>query len=210
METETKMRIAELADFLRDRRPKIMETRQESAVLIPFVEKDGETHILFEVRSDNVPQPGEVCFPGGRLEGKERAADCAVRETKEELGIPKHCIKVLGPFDILHNYTNATIYTFIGMLSYEDVKRMELNREEVKEAFLVPVSFFTENRPYVYKYEVVPQIGEDFPYHMLDCPDKYNWRKGSCTVPIFQYEGRVIWGITARILCHLLETLKDG
>lgn len=204
------MKITELADFLKERKVNIMETRWENAVLIPFVEKDGQAHILFEVRSGSVSQPGEVCFPGGHIEKKERPLDCAVRETREELGIPKHCIKVLGPFDVLHNYTNVTIHPFVGMISYEDVKNMEINEAEVKETFLVPVSFFTENEPYVYEYDVVPQIGDDFPYHMLDSADKYNWRRGRCAVPIFQYEGKCIWGITARILCHLLENIKTG
>lgn len=207
---DTRMRITELVDYLKERKIGIMETYRENAVLIPFVEIDGEACILFEVRSDNVPQPGEVCFPGGRMEPKERALDCALRETKEELGIPPHQIKVLGPFDVLHNYTNVTIYPYIGIVSNEALKKMELNSDEVKETFLVPVSFFTETEPFVYEYEVVPQIGDDFPYHMLDSADKYNWRRGRCTVPIFQYEDKVIWGITARILCHLLENLKNG
>lgn len=204
------LQISVLADFLRERKVRIMETYKENAVLIPFVEKDGEAHILFEIRSDKVPQPGEVCFPGGRVEEKEKPQDCAVRETVEELGIPKHLIKVLGPFDVLHNYTNVTIYPFVGLISYEDVKNVKLNEDEVKEIFLVPVSFFMEQEPFVYQYEVVPQIGEDFPYHMLDCADKYNWRRGRCTVPIFQYEDKTIWGITARILIHFMKIMRDG
>lgn len=200
----------ELKDFLKERGPKIMETNMESAVLIPFVERNGQVYILLEVRSNRVEQPGEVCFPGGMLEKREKAADCAVRETKEELGIPAHRIKVLGAFDTLHNYTNMTIYTFVGLLSYEDVKAVKLNSAEVEQVFLVPVSFFIENKPYVYEYEVAPQIGSDFPYHMLDCAEKYDWRSGKYTVPIFQYEGKTIWGITARILCHLLETIQNG
>lgn len=37
------------------------------AVLLPLIEKDGEIHILFEVRSLSMRrQPGEICFPGGK------------------------------------------------------------------------------------------------------------------------------------------------
>lgn len=203
------VQIRDLADFLRERKVKIMETDRENAILIPLVEKDGEAHILFEVRSDFVSQPGEVCFPGGRIEQGERPQDCALRETVEELGIPMHLIRLLGPFDILHNYTNVTIHPFVGVISYEDVRNLRISAEEVKEVFLVPLSFFLENEPFVYSYEVVPQIGEDFPYHMLDCADKYNWRRGHCTVPIFQYEGKIIWGITARIVIHFMEALQN-
>ena len=42
------------------------------SVLVPFVEKDGRVHLLFEVRAKNMQsQPGEVCFPGGHVERGE-------------------------------------------------------------------------------------------------------------------------------------------
>ena len=37
-----------------------------ASVLLPLVETDGEPSILFEERNANIPQGGEVCFPGGR------------------------------------------------------------------------------------------------------------------------------------------------
>ena len=205
----SKSTIFDLYETLGKRPVKIMETKKECAVLLVFTEKDGEVFLLFETRSDHISQPGEVCFPGGVLMEGEKPLDCALRETFEELSIPKHKIRIIGPLDILHNYTNMTIYPFAAVVSYEEVKDLQGN-EEVKDTFLVPLKFFQENEPYIYKYKVVPEIGEDFPYHMLDAKEKYRWRTGSFTVPIFQYEGKIIWGITARILCHLLEILKNG
>ena len=56
------------------------------AVLVPLVYRKGEPWLLFEVRADTLGrQPGEVCFPGGRMEGVETPTDCALRETEEEL-----------------------------------------------------------------------------------------------------------------------------
>jgi len=50
------------------------------AVLIPIIEVDGKDHILFEVRSQNITQPGEVSFPGGRVEmGETFKKDCHKR-----------------------------------------------------------------------------------------------------------------------------------
>ena len=54
-----------------DRRPGILDRKpgMDFAVLVPLIEKDGEFHILFEVRSPKLKsQPGEVCFPGGAVE----------------------------------------------------------------------------------------------------------------------------------------------
>lgn len=194
--------------LLEGRKPQIMEMHRHCAVLIPLVwEKDG-VHILFEVRSDDVSQPGEVCFPGGLVEGKEKPVECVVRETQEETGIPKHAIRILGQFDSMCNYTNVQIDTFVGVVAHEDVKKAKINETEVRELFLVPVSFFEKTSPFVYQYRVEPRIGEDFPYEMLgDCPDKYHWRGGRFTVPIYRYQDRVIWGITARILSHFLEEI---
>ena len=57
------------------------------AVLIPWVKKEDGDALLLEVRSEKVKQPGEVCFPGGRVEPGETTAEAAVRETCEELGL---------------------------------------------------------------------------------------------------------------------------
>lgn len=57
-------------EHLRRHIPKRIEEEQEhvSAVLIPLIQKDDGYHILFEVRSKKLRrQPGEVCFPGGRV-----------------------------------------------------------------------------------------------------------------------------------------------
>ena len=77
--------------------PKRIEEDQEhvSAVLIPLIQKDDGYHILFEVRSKKLQhQPGEVCFPGGRVEERETTLEAAVRETKEELLIDDSQLKL--------------------------------------------------------------------------------------------------------------------
>lgn len=67
-------------------------------MLIPLVEKDGELHLLFEVRAKHMEsQPGEICFPGGHVEQGENPKDAALRETFEELGIPTEKIELIGP-----------------------------------------------------------------------------------------------------------------
>ena len=202
------MDIRAAAMFLEGRKPKVMEMRKHCAVLIPLVWRKDEMYLLLEVRSGTVSQPGEICFPGGGVEPKERPMDCVVRETQEETGIPKHAIRILGQFDSMCNYTNMQIDTFVGVIPYENVKTAVPNTEEVQELFLVPLKFFEETEPFIYEYTVEPNIGDDFPYDMIgDCPDKYNWRKGRCNVPIYHYEDKVIWGLTARIIRHFLAEM---
>lgn len=199
----------EIAKRLAGRKPEIMEMTKHCAVFIPLVCHEDRLHFLFEVRADDISQPGEVCFPGGRIEAGETPLECALRETREETGISPDTIEVLGQFDSMCNYTNVRIDTFVGTVSYEEVERAMINSGEVKQLFLVPAAFFQENQPFVYEYDVAPKIGEDFPYELLgDCADKYHWRRGRFTVPIYHYEDKVIWGMTARILRHFLAEMS--
>ena len=72
------------------------ETAFQSAVLIPFVQVDGEWHILFEVRSLTMrKQPGDISFPGGRIDPTDASPmAAAIRETSEELGVEPETIKI--------------------------------------------------------------------------------------------------------------------
>lgn len=201
-----KITIKDFEDTFLDREPKSLGTYQYYSVLVPLVEKDGELHILYEVRAENMrKQPGEVCFPGGRIENNESAEECAVRETSEELNIKPEEIRIIAQMDFLHTYSNFTLYSLLGIIDYEVISGLSVNPDEVKEVFLVPVSFFVENEPEVYCFDVLPNIGPDFPYEKINFQNGYNWRKGKSTVPIYRYEERVIWGLTARITNHLMD-----
>ena len=63
------MTLEQLEEKLRGREPGLMDASGQYAVLVPLVEREGKLHILYEVRSQDMRrQPGEVCFPGGRIE----------------------------------------------------------------------------------------------------------------------------------------------
>ena len=62
--------------------PTLMGERGGSAVLVPpWSVRDGEYCLLYEIRSANVRQPGEVCFPAANARPGETAIQCALRET---------------------------------------------------------------------------------------------------------------------------------
>lgn len=119
--------------------------------------------------------------------------------------MPPHQVALFGEFDLLHNYTDVTIHTFVGQIANVDVENMLPQESEVAEVFLIPIDFLLENNPFIYEYSVVADIKDDFPYHLVDSAHKYTWLKGSCNVPIWNYEGYCLWGITARIVRHFLE-----
>ena len=85
-----------------------------SAVLLPILEIEEQKSILFEIRSEHLDrQPGEICFPGGKVEEGETPRETAVRETSEELGISPGSIDILGPLDILVAPLGTVIYPYI-------------------------------------------------------------------------------------------------
>ena len=203
-----KLTIKDFEETFLNREPKSLGAYQFYSVLVPLVEKDGELHILYEVRAESLKkQPGEVCFPGGRLEDGESAEDCAIRETAEELNISPKDIRIIAQMDFLHTYSNFTLYSMLGVIEYEVISKMSVNQDEVKEVFLVPLSFFENNEPEIYHFDILPNIGPDFPYEKINLTNGYNWRKGKSTVPIYRYEDRVIWGLTARITKHLMDLM---
>ena len=181
------------------------------AVLVPLVERDGELCLLFEVRAQDMRgQPGEVCFPGGRVEPGEDPGDAALRETFEEIGIPPAAVERIAEMDAIQDVADRVIYPFLGRVDEAAVREMKLNRAEVGEVFHVPLTTLFAAEPYVYTAPVVTQIGEDFPYEKIGFPDgKYRWGKGRAEVPIFEHEAHTIWGLTARIVRQLLDILRE-
>lgn len=202
--------IQSLREFAAQHDSKIIGRYNRSSVLVPIVEVHDELFILYEVRSETLnTQPGEVSFPGGKMDEGETPREAAVRETCEEIGVAIKDIEVLGELDRIRAYSNFTMYSFLGIINSNALKNAKFNEAEVKETFMVPISFFLENSPYVYECAVGPEIGNDFPYEKIKFKDGYNWRKGKTVIPIYEYEDRVIWGLTARITMNFINEIKE-
>lgn len=203
------MNIEKIIQSVTKRTPQPIKPYNYYSVMVPLIQKDGDFSVLFEVRSDTlVMQPGEVCFPGGRQEDGESPEECAIRETCEELCITPDKINLIGPIDYLNAYSNFTIYPFVGVINHKDIQNTPFNHDEVQETFLVPLDFFSENEPLKFTFPVTPQIPHDFPYELINNKGDYKWRNGKTIIPIYNYENRTIWGLTARILHNFIETLN--
>ena len=168
------------------------------SVTIPLIETEEGLSMVFEVRAAGLKtQPGDICFPGGRMEEGETALQCALRELKEETGISPSDLRVLGQFDTLHEFSGHTLYTFAVSLAPQALQKARLNQKEVAELFTVPLKFFRENTAEIYDIDVVSDVS-DFPYDKTGISPDYKWRKGKNLLPLYRYEDKIIWGITAR------------
>lgn len=204
------MNLKDIEDIFKNRRIKAIGAYNYFSVMVPIVEKEGQLYLLYEVRSESLKkQPGEICFPGGAMEENETKRQCAIRETCEELGIKKKDIRIISEIDPLYTYSNFTMFCYLGEISYEAFCNAKINEAEVKEIFLVPLDYIQNNVPFIYNMDVIPDIGPDFPYEMLKLNNGYNWRKGKSEVPIYIYEDKIIWGLTARITYNLANIITS-
>lgn len=191
-----------------NRLPRPIDAHKFFSVLVPLVEKDGKVYFLYEVRAkDMASQPGEICFPGGHLEEGESLEQCALRETYEEIGIPAEKVDVIGPGDIIYGYANYTLYTYMGIIKYEDYLNAKIDPAEVDEIFLVSAEDLAKNPPQIHDERVYSHIGKEFPYDKVGIKETYQWRVGNWVIPIYDMDGRIIWGLTARITENVIRTI---
>ena len=203
------MKIEKLEGTLKGRVPGLMDARRAYAVLVPLVEREGELHLLYEVRAKTLRrQPGEVCFPGGLMEPGETPEECALRETWEELAIPREQIRLLGRLDFIAHRANFLMQPVLGLVDSGALDRMVPSPAEVDEVFFVPLSHLLNTAPIEYEYELIPTPAENFPYEVIGIPRDYKWQHGWENVPVYPWQGRAIWGLTGRITRNLVRICK--
>ncbi|WP_245001128.1 NUDIX hydrolase [Caldalkalibacillus thermarum] len=185
------------------------EQAVKAAVLVPLLHQEGGLHILFEKRAAHLKrQPGDICFPGGRVEkGDAAPSQAALRETCEELGISKQDVAILAPLDVLVTHYHNHIYPFVGIIDERAVLRPDPN--EVEEVFSVPMAYFLQTSPKRYDVTLKIEPPKDFPYELIVNGKNYKWRQSYIPEYFYLYDGHVIWGMTARILYHFVQLLKQ-
>lgn len=192
-------------DILKNHKPRISDYKEykDFSVLIPIVTYNGQQCILFQVRSESLlNQPNEICFPGGKIESDEIPIQVAIRETCEELLIKEENLEILGEIDTLITPFNAIIYPFAAHLhDYQNT----FSKFEVQEVFYVPLDFLKSYEPKCSYLDVNMKPHEDFPFEKVQYGRDYPWAKSTYPVYFYEYEGIVIWGITARVLRNFIE-----
>lgn len=203
------MLMDKLKERLADYRPGAIDEQDylQAAVLVPLVQYKGEDRLLFEVRGDGLRrQPGEISFPGGRIEKTDPSPEyAAVRECCEELGICRSDVEVLGSLDYLVSPIGVRLNAFAGRIHTCD---FHVNAVEVAELFSVPLEYLLKLEPHKAIMQVATRPKENFPFEVMpDYDDEWRMRK---TYPVYfyPYKQHQIWGLTARVLKNFLDIYR--
>lgn len=192
-----------------------------SAVLIALVMMNDEYHFLFEKRANHIRQGGEICFPGGEHDPQRdrNYEETAIRETVEELGIAREKIHITGMLDTIIASVGATIDSFVGILDISSLDELAINRDEVEDVFVLPVSYFEYMEPekYQIRSEVQPSYVDEnnqevvlLPSKELGLPKRYHkpWGRIQYNVLVYRTDHGIIWGITAALVHEIVQRLK--
>ena len=176
----------ELPDDLRQRFPDL----RRAAVLLPIVQRPEGLTMLLTTRTAHLStHGGQVSFPGGRAEeGDSSMIETALRETREEIGLERKHIEVIG---VLPDHVTASAYIVtpvIGLVTPPFELLAESN--EVAEIFEVPLAFLMN--------------GMHHQRMSFDLPDG-SGRRSFYAMP---YERFFIWGATAGMLRNLYHLLR--
>lgn len=194
-------------EIFRDRVPEAIGKFRKSAVMIIVVNEGGVDKLVLEKRALTLAkQPGDICLPGGGIDPGETPRDAAVRETREELGLTEDEIDVIGPMDFFISPYGQIMYPFVARTK---VTEFFYSPFEVDSVLKVPLDFFIETEPMRYDMDVSPEIGDDFPYDLIQNGRQYKFSKGVSTQYFYKYQGHVIWGFTARVVKSFIDIIRE-
>jgi 8-oxo-dGTP pyrophosphatase MutT (NUDIX family) len=161
-----------------------------AAVLIPIVlHESGSTLLLTRRNTDLRDHPGQISFPGGRMELYDLSPiDTALRETEEEIGLARHHVEVIGS---LPQYLTGTGYRVTPVAALVTPPfQVVPDPGEVAEVFEVPLNFLMDGRHHQRRTVELPGgVGQRTFY----------------TMP---YDRYFIWGATAGMLRNLFHFLR--
>ncbi|WP_244150731.1 NUDIX hydrolase [Exiguobacterium profundum] len=181
---------------------------QTAAVLIPLVQIDQDWHVVFEVRAHTMrQQPGEISFPGGRLEKGETPVEAAIRETCEELEVSADKVEVVGKLRPLATPHRQLIYPFVGILS--EVPSVE-GTDEVDHLFTVPISTLLMIDPFHGEMEWTMSPDQNIPLDRLANEKAYEKRVIKMREPFYEHEDYIIWGLTGKFLTQFIKRIKEN
>jgi 8-oxo-dGTP pyrophosphatase MutT (NUDIX family) len=185
-ENKNPLILPQLRDRLRDYRP--TPERVDAAVLIAVTGAATPEIILTRRASHMTSHAGEVAFPGGKRDSTDASIIAtALRESREEIGLAEGSVEIIGALDSFTSRVGLRVQPIVGVVPAD--APLLASPDEIESIFHVPVEYFLNEKPsYTHKFRYMNQ---------------------DVTVPSFNYEGYVIWGLTAFMIVDLMKRAYD-
>ena len=158
---------------------------RDAAVLAGIVDRPRPTFLLTHRPSNMRAHPGQVAFPGGKIDPGETPVEAALRETWEELAIPPAAVTVIGQSDVYRTGTGYIITPVVALLPPD--LTIVPNPTEVAQWFEVPVDYVFDAANHVVQSAMWNGMRREY----LD----------------IQWQEHRIWGVTAAIIANLSRRL---
>lgn len=156
-----------------------------AAVLVAITDRPEPGLILTVRREDMRKHPGQVAFPGGRIDEGETAVRAALREAQEELALDPDQVQILGETDSYRTVTGYGVTPVVGLVP-PDLPLVP-NPQEVADWFEAPLDFVLD--PINQQRMTADYQGRTRHYYQID------------------WQGRRIWGATAAMLVNLTRRI---
>ncbi len=162
---------------------------KRAGVLVPLVNRpEGVTVLLTQRTAHLQKHAGQIAFPGGGWEPQDPdLVTTALRETEEEIGLPREHVEVLGRLGVYETTSAYAVTPVVGWI--EPPFPLTIDPFEVAEAFEVPLSFILDPVNHTRESRVRDGLRRHF--------------------YVLPYEDRYIWGATAGMLVNLYDVLRD-
>ncbi len=158
---------------------------RDAAVLIPVVARAPEPVVILTQRTpQRSAHPGQIAFPGGKIDAEDAdAAAAALREAEEEIGLDRGRVDVMGFLDPYYSRTGYRIVPVVGRV--DPGFGLTPNPAEVADVFEVPLAFLLD--PANHRRGSRAFMGRERYFYEMP------------------FEQRHIWGVTAGIIRALYE-----
>jgi len=177
----------DIPDLLSDERFALADRTAHAAVLIAVTEREEPGVILTQRPGTMRDHPGQVAFPGGKIDPGEDAITAALREAHEEIALDPAHVRVIGTTDRYQTGTGFDVTPVVGVIPPD--LDLRPHPQEVEAWFEVPLGILMKRESWA-EHEVF-------------------WRGQMRKYLELHYDGFRIWGVTAAIISNLSRRIAD-
>ena len=162
-----------------------------SAVLVLLADDDaGNAGVLLTRRSSALRNhPGQISFPGGRIDPGETEVETALREANEEVGLDPSDVVVVGELDHLATVVSRSHIVPVVARAGAQIGLVPTS-PEVARVLWVPLAEFGRADTFRAERWSVP------------------WTAEERVLYFFELDDETVWGATAHVLVDLLNRLR--